>query len=119
MTKKSKIITKKKEVDVAETLEDMVNLNGDMLDTYVRASQKLFDNVFAVNEELMRFAGNRFEKDMEAFQSLTQCKNSDEFVALQSDFMRTTAEDYQAEITKLVEQGTDTLKAFSVDAVHG
>lgn len=118
MTKQSKKIPKEQDVDVMDPLSGLSNLNGDLLETYLIASQKFFDSAFALNEEWMRFVGNRIEKDMEAFQTLAQCKSGDEVVSVQSDFMRTIAEDYQAEVAKLVEQSTEALKGFSGEALH-
>ena len=118
MTKQSIKSPKKYDVGDIDPFTGLSNLNEDLLESYLLASQKFFDNAFAFNEELMRFVGHRLEKDMNAFQALSQCKSGDEVVSLQTDFIRTTAEDYQTEVAKLVEQGTEALKGFSGETLH-
>lgn len=113
MTKQAKKVPVKKGKVTSEPLAELSGLNGDMFEQYVQVSQSLFENAYALNEEMMRFAGRRFEADMEALQTLSKCKDSDDIVRFQSDFMRTAAEDYRQEMAKLIEQGSEAMKTFS------
>lgn len=119
MKKQVKKAPKKLDKDMAAPLGEFGALNSDMFESYVQVSQSLFENAYALNEEMMRFAGKRLETDMEALQTLSQCKNSDDFIQFQSDFVRTAAEDYQEEMAKLMEQGTEAMKSFSGGAIPG
>ena len=90
---------------------DAPTINGTMVDAYVQASQAILENTFTLNQEMMRFAGERFQADMAALQALSQCTNWQDMAGFQSDFTRSAAEAYQAEIAKLTARSTAAINA--------
>jgi len=117
MTKQADKATNKQGTGVAMPFAGMASLNSGMIEAYVQASQTLMTNALTINQELMRFAGERFQADIEALQTLSQCRNGQDMVSLQSDFAQTAAEAYQAEFSKLLEQNTEAATALSGGAI--
>ncbi len=74
-------------------------------ESWIRAGQNAFENAFSVNQEVARFAGERFQADAAVLQALFGCATPQDAVAVQSDFLRSTTEAYQQETNMLLEQG--------------
>lgn len=91
---------------------DMGDINGNVFEAYVRTSQAILENAAALNQEMVRFAGERFRADLEAMQMLPGYTNVQGVVSFQSEFMRRAAEAYQAEFTKLVQQNSDAMSTI-------
>jgi hypothetical protein len=84
-------------------MNDVAEMNGSLIKSYVGASQKILQGAVGLNQEMMRFAGERLEADMEALQQLSQCTNWPAFMNFQSSFARSAVEAYQNEMTKLAD----------------
>jgi hypothetical protein len=92
-------------------MNDAAQLNGSLINSYVGASQKILEGAVGLNQEMMRFAGERLEADMEAFQQLCQCTNWPAFMNFQSSFAHSALEAYQSEMTKLADLTSKTTTA--------
>ena len=84
----------------------MAILDGGMLEAYLRAGQAVVANAFAMNQEMLQFAGKRFQADVEALQALPRLNKPEDLLNFQTDFLRSAATAYQAEMSKLMEQNT-------------
>jgi hypothetical protein len=89
--------------ETALSMTDAAEMNGTLVKSYVGASQKILEGAVGFNQEIMRFAGERLEADMEALQQLSQCTNWPAFMNFQSTFARSAVEAYQNEMSKLAE----------------
>lgn len=83
---------------------DMGEFNGNAFDAYVRTSQAILENAAALNQEMVRFAGERYQADLEAIQALPGYTDVQGVVKFHSDCMCRAAEAYQAEFSKLMQQ---------------
>ena len=99
--------TAKDEPPFAVPFAEMGDFNAGAFDAYIRTSQAIFENAAALNMEMVRFAGERFQADLEALQTLPGYTNVQGVVSFQSDFMRKAAEAYQTEFSKLMQQSTE------------
>lgn len=97
----------KDEFPFAAPLADFGDFNSNAFEAYIRTSQAILENAAALNQELVRFAGERFQTDVEAMQALPGYTNVQGVVSFQSDFMRKAAEAYQTEFSKLMQQSTE------------
>jgi hypothetical protein len=92
---------------IAESLSTMNVLNGKLMAYYAEAGQTALMNAVKMNQELMRFAGERFQADVQALQTMSRCANWSELADCQTDFARKTTEAYEAELSKLMRMGSD------------
>ena len=92
---------------ITESLSTMNVLNGRLMACYARAGQTALMNAVKMNQELMRFAGERFQADVQALQAMSRCSNWNELADCQSDFARTVTQAYEAELSKLMSMGSD------------
>jgi Phasin protein len=104
MTNQTNKIAKRHDESIPFPFAGMSGLNGGMFETYAQAGQALMESAFAVNEEMMRFAGERFQADMAAFQTLSQCTNWQDVAGFRSEFARSAMEAYREEFSKLMER---------------
>jgi hypothetical protein len=106
---------------ITESLSDMNMFNGRLVACCARAGQSAFVNAFKMNQEILRFAGERFQADVQAMQTLSRCANWTELADCQTDFARTVTEAYETELSRLMSMGSDatneTLKPLQ-DAVE-
>ena len=86
---------------------EMEDFNASAFDAYLRTSRAILENTAALNQEMMRFAGERFQVDLEALQTLPGYTNVQGVMTFQTEFMRKAAEAYQAEFSKLMQQSTE------------
>jgi hypothetical protein len=86
---------------------EMGEFNENFFEAYVRTSQAILESAAALNQEMVRFAGERYQADLEAIQTLPGYTNVQGVVNFQSEFMRKTAEAYQTEFSKLMQQSAD------------
>jgi hypothetical protein len=91
---------------------DMGEVNSSVFDAYVRTSQAILESAAVLNQEMVRFAGERLQADLEALQTLPGYTNMQGAVSFQSDYMRRAAEAYQAEFTKLMQQNSDAVSTI-------
>ena len=97
---------KKQDEGMGIPFADAAKLGGCMFQAYLQATQELLENAVAFNQELTRFAGERFRADMQAFQAFAQCANWSGLAAFQSDFAQTAVKAYQNEFSKLMERNS-------------
>ena len=107
MARQSTSQLKSGSVKITESLSTMNGLNGKLMACYARVGQTAFMNAVKMNQELMRFAGERFQADFRAFQAMSRCANWTELADCQTDFARTATEAYEAELSKLMSMGSD------------
>lgn len=89
-------------------LSGLAMFDGKLAECYARAGQAFITNAFRFNQEILRFATERFNADIEAVQSLARCNNWSEVANCQTSYARLAAEAYEKEARKLTEFGTDT-----------
>ena len=77
-------------------------MNGQAMTALMDASEAMMRGVAAINEEMVSFATNRFQENLEMSQSLMRCDDLEKALDLQRDFAQKTAEQYLAEATKLM-----------------
>jgi len=121
MAKQTNSQHKTDNAQIAESLSTMNELNGKLMACYAQAGQSALMNAVKMNQELLRFAGERFQADVQVLQTMSHCANWSELADCQTDFARTTTEAYEAELSKLMRMGSDatseTLKPLQ-DAVE-
>ena len=86
---------------------ELGEFNDNVFEAYVRTSQAILESAAALNQEMVRFAGERYQADLEAIQTLPNYTNVQDVVDFQSEFMRKAAEAYQTEFSKLMQQSAD------------
>jgi hypothetical protein len=86
---------------------EMGEFNDNIFEAYVRTSKAILESAAALNQEMVRFAGERYQADLEAIQTLPNYTNVQGVVDFQSEFMRKAAEAYQTEFSKLMQQSAD------------
>jgi hypothetical protein len=96
---------------ITEPLNGMNMLNGKLMACYARAGQTALMNAVKMNQEILRFAGERFQADVHALQTMSRCTNWTEFTDCQTDFARTVTEAYETEVSRLMTMGTDATNA--------
>jgi hypothetical protein len=97
----------KDDFPTAMPFAEIEDFNASAFDAYLRTSRAILENTAALNQEMVRFAGERFKADLEALQTLPGYTNVQGVMTFQSEFMRKTAEAYQAEFSKLMQQSTE------------
>ena len=76
--------------------------NGRALEAVAEANKALMQGWSDINQELMRFFGERFKQDMDCTQSLMGCSRPEEFIDVQRGFMEQAMRDYWAEAETLM-----------------
>lgn len=97
---------------------DVAAFNSTLISACFKAGQTFLENTLALNQEVMRFASERLEADVQALQDLPRCKNWGETIAVQSDFVRTATEAYLAEMPQMTERATRAGAAMWAAAVE-
>lgn len=93
-------------------LAELGDMNNNAFEAYLRTSRAILENAAAVNQEMMRFAGERFQADLEAIQTLPGYTNIPGVMNFQSEFMRRAADAYQAEFSKLMQQNSEAVSTI-------
>lgn len=76
--------------------------NGKTFEAMAEANKAMMQGWSDMNQELMRFFGERFKQDMDCTQSLMGCSRPEEFMDVQRGFMEQAMRDYWAEAEKLM-----------------
>lgn len=76
--------------------------NGKTLEAVAEANRALMQGWTDINQELMRFFGERFKQDMDCTQSLMGCTRPEEFMDVQRGFMEQAMRDYWSEAEKIM-----------------
>lgn len=109
-----------KAVDPAvPSLEAMWNLDSRSIETVMTAYRAWFSQANRMRDETMRFAHERFTKELDAVGQLARCLNPNEALVVQTEFAKTMVEAYLLESQKLVELIGDMAKAISSSPKSG
>ena len=95
---------------IAETLW---NMNPQSVETVTQTYKAWLDQTNKIQEETMRFAQERFAKDLEAAAQLARCSNPTEAIAVQTKFANTMAADYLSESQRVFEMMGEIAKQIS------
>ena len=76
--------------------------NGKTFEAMAEANKAVMQGWSDINQELMRFFGERFKQDMDCTQSLMGCSRPEEFIEVQRGFMEQAMRDYWTEAEKLM-----------------
>jgi phytoene dehydrogenase-like protein len=79
---------------------------GAFLEGSQHAYARWFQTIFALSQEISRFAQSRLQEDMAAWTKLASCQNPSEAIAFQRQFSTTAAAQYGEEIGKLSQMMT-------------
>ncbi|MDH3514566.1 MAG: phasin family protein [Gammaproteobacteria bacterium] len=107
MPRKAHKTAQKEDLPFPVPFAEMEDFNASAFDAYMRTSRAILENTAALNQEMLRFAGERFQADLAALQTLPGYTNVQGVMTFQSEFMRKAAEAYQAEFSKLMQQSTE------------
>ncbi len=80
--------------------------NGKTFEAVAEANKALMQGWTDINQELMRFFGERFKQDMTCTQSLMGCTRPEDFIDIQRGFMEQAMRDYWTEAEKLMNMAT-------------
>jgi hypothetical protein len=76
------------------------------IEPLLNASNKWFENLVAMQSELLEFSRNRLDRNLEISKAIARCGSIDETMDLHADYTRSTVRDYFAEAGKLADLGT-------------
>jgi hypothetical protein len=83
--------------------EILWGMDPQSIDAVTKACNAWFSQANRVRDEAVRFAQDRFAKELEAAVQLARCTNPTEAFTLQAEFASKMAADYLAEGQKMVE----------------
>lgn len=95
--------------DASERMSSMLSMNTDFIEALSAAGRSYFEGVTAFNEELMSFANERLAEVSKTRDTLMQCRDVNDVLRVQQDWLRTASERYFGEATRLVDLGTKTM----------
>lgn len=81
---------------------NLLERNGENLKAVIRANEAVLDGMAALSRELMDFGSARLRHDMEASESLLQCRDPEQAFRMQCEFARAATEQYFQEANKLM-----------------
>ena len=84
-------------------IEAMWNVDPQSIETVTKACAAGFGQAKRMQDETLRFAQDRLEKELAAAVQLTKCTTPNEALAVQAKFANKMAEDYLAEGQKIAE----------------
>jgi hypothetical protein len=93
--------------------ETMWNMDPQSIETMTKAYRAWVSQANRMRDETMRFANERFTKELDAAVQLARCTNPNEALAVQAEFANKMAEDYLAEGKKIVELMGEMAKQIS------
>ncbi len=99
--------------------EAMWNIDPQSIETMTRAYRTWFSQANRMRDETMRFAQDRFTKEVDAAVQLARCTDPNEALALQAEFANKMAEDYLAEGKRIVELMGQMAKEISASSKPG
>ena len=85
------------------TAEVMWNMDPQSIEVMTKPYRAWLRQANRMRDETLRFAQERFKKEIEAAAQLVRCTNPSEAFALQAEFANQMAADYFAEGQKIVE----------------
>lgn len=78
-------------------IEAMWNIDPQSIEAVTKACAAWFGQAKRMQDETLRFAQDRFEKELTAAVQLTKCTTPNEALAVQTKFVNKMTEDYLAE----------------------
>lgn len=99
--------------------EVLWGMDPQSLETVTRTYRTWFNQANRMRDEAMRFAQDRFEKELEAAVQFSRCTNATEAFTLQAEFANRMATDYLAEGQKMVELMGEMAKELAPTAGTG
>jgi hypothetical protein len=93
--------------------EGMWNIDPQSIEAVAKAYAAWFGQAKRVQDETMRFAQERFKKELAVAVELTRCTNPNEALTVQAKFANKTAEDYLAEGQRIAELMSEMAKEIS------
>jgi hypothetical protein len=91
-----------------ENTETLSAINGDSLNLFTDTFSRCMKNANATGSELVRFMNDRFKKDLQIASRFAECRQPQDFFALQSELITTLIGDYAQETSRLVGMLTAT-----------
>lgn len=91
---------------MTQNYASFLTMNSAMMEAFAEASQAYMQRMAALNEELMGFASDRMQRNSKASESLMKCKDWNDAVKVQQEWLKGVSEQYLSEFTKLVEMST-------------
>ena len=73
-----------------------------------RCGMAVSSGYMAIGAEWLGFLHHRLQKDLALQEHITKCRNPQDLLEEWNTFMRTAAEDYHSEMTRLTEIGSST-----------
>lgn len=98
---------------IIPNVEAMWNTDPQSIETVTTAYRAWFSQANRMRDETMRFARERFTKELDAVVQLARCTNPNEALVVQTEFANTMVEAYILEGQRLVELMGDMAKAIS------
>ena len=91
------------EVDNGQVdLGSVVEANEETLKALMKANEAMLEGMVAVGREIMEFRKERVRTDIEASESLLQCRDAEEAFRLQCHYAREATQQYFEEASKLM-----------------
>jgi hypothetical protein len=97
----------------------MWNMDLPSIEAVTKTYTAWFDKASRLRDEVMRFAQDRFTKDLEAATQLARCTNPSEALALEAEVATKIAADYLAEGQRIVELMGELAKEVSAGPKAG
>ena len=94
--------------------EAMWNMDPQAIETVTRTYRAWFNQASRMHDETMRFAHERFTKELDAAMQLVGCTNPTEAFAVQVEFANNMAADYIAEGQKMVNLMSEIARGISM-----
>jgi len=92
--------------DKRESISSLMSANTAFLDAFTQASQTYMSRFSQLNEEILGFAAGRLQKVSEVGEALMKCKDLNDALRIQQDWLRQTTEQYVQEAGKIFEMTT-------------
>lgn len=93
---------------------------GALSETMLGSVQSAFKTVADVQQELLTFTTQRFERNAEAYNDLLRCKNFDDLAALQQNWAKSVSKHYSEHFARLAELTQSVMhKALTPNGQNG
>lgn len=84
-----------------EGLRALTSMNGALFEAYAQAGRSYLSRLTAINEEIASFTAERMQENTRASQSLMQCKEWQDAVRVQQEWLQSTSQSYLQETQRL------------------
>lgn len=93
----------------SERMSSALAMNSEFIEALSAAGRSYFEGVTAFNEELLNFTNQRLAEASKTRDILMQCRDVNDVVRVQQDWLLTASERYFGEVSRLVDLGTQTM----------